>query len=163
MDLENITLTNDRPGMTIEPQIEDATGSYVGQSVVVSSSKDAYEFQQSGLTQEEFEDAYSPEQRAEYYQQQPSEEVEAYSMELIDSQFAEPDEPSSAMAEIAWNMQLPDTPAHDIVQHLAVRYYQNSLSLEEAIQIAQDQGLSNDELRRAWTDIHQQFQKTLNK
>lgn len=168
MNLEHIQFEPQRPALTVHPEIDDATGEYLGQVAEFSTAKDAYDYNESGLTQEEWEDALSPEQKEEYYAQQQQEVVseadaEPYSLEEIDQQFETPDEPSQEMAQIAFNMELPDTPAHDVVQVLSTKYYMGEISVDEALDIAFAQGINEDDLRKAWSDVHRKFQQHLNR
>ena len=157
MDLENITLTNDRPGMTIEPQIEDATGASVGQNIFFSSGKDQYAFNSETFTEEELADALSPEDFQDYQDNQFSEEV--LDDEQVNLLLTEPDEPSKEMAVAVFNADLPDDYAHDVVQVLATKYYLGELTIDQAVAEAKATGEPIENLRKAFSNLHYYLNK----
>lgn len=157
MDLENITLTNDRPGMTVEPDINDVTGEATGQNVFFSSGKDQYAFNSESFTEEELIDALSPEQFQEHQDNQFPEEV--LGDEEVNLLLTEPDEPSQEMAQAVFNADLPDDYAHDVVQVLATKYYLGELTVDQAVAEAKATGEPIENLRKAFSNLHYYLNK----
>lgn len=146
-----------RPALTVSPDIDDATGAPTGYVTEFTTMKDAYDYQEANLSDEELQEALSPEQYQEYQDNQFPEEV--LNDEQVSLLLNEPDEPSQEMAQAVFNAHLPDDYAHDVVQILATKYYLGELTVDQAVAEARATGEPIENLRKAFSNLHYYLNK----
>lgn len=146
--------------MTVSPDINDATGEHIG-----FEAKEVKPFAQlvpdalSSLTDEELQDAMSPEQYEQYLQdvQQLSQEAEFVPFEqdqlteILETSTVEED---TDIARAIINTEVPDNYVNNLVQVLTAQVYAGQLTVDQALAEAKATGTPMEELTNAFNNLY---------
>jgi hypothetical protein len=147
-----ITYEPARAPMTVTPEMDFATGEVLESTVHFTSDKDAYLYNDELIEEEQVQQ-----------EQQTEDGIHIYSVEEADRLLDEErDDPNQELAEVSWNLDLPDNvPGLDLVQVLATRYLAQQMTYEEALDEAFSHGLSEQQLLRAYSLYNAAYNKAL--
>lgn len=154
--IENIHFEAQRPALTVTPTYDEVTGQYGEPEAEFSTMKDEHDFNGEALDLETQEQPMA---------EQGEEDIHMYSIEEVDRLLEDSrDEPDQQLAEVSWNLELPDgVPGLDLVQVLSTRYLAGQMTYEQALDEAFSHGLSEQELLRAYSIYNAHYNKALNR
>lgn len=143
-----------RAPMTVTPEMDFATGEVLESTVHYTTDKDAFLANDEQIAQD---------QQVEQQQQQSEDDIHYYSIEEVDRLLEDNrDEPDQQLAEVAWNLDLPQgVPGLDLVQVLASKYLNGEISYEAALDEAFSHNLSEQDLLRSYSIFNAHYNRAL--
>jgi len=136
-----------RQGMTVNPEVDDATGELQGFNVQDSKAFGDEVIDQDNLSIDEYEDATgapSPENP-----EVSPEELVSIHDEIQDHEYEYSEETANLIAQA----NIGDSPADLTVKHLSAQYFLGNLTAEEAFSAAIETGLAESDLIYAFNKL----------